>query len=91
MTRACAAVVPSLRRQGSPRHAARGVRIARAVRARRSNTAFTPDNYTQEHVDVDERGWMHLYAGRPCYDPAKVRALGWPGIHMSRAARLRGG
>ncbi|GLI60030.1 hypothetical protein VaNZ11_002095 [Volvox africanus] len=37
-----------------------------------SNTAFTPDNYTQEYVHPEQpKGWMHLIQGHPCYTPGK--------------------
>ncbi|KAG2424862.1 hypothetical protein HYH02_015125 [Chlamydomonas schloesseri] len=38
----------------------------------KSNTAFTPDNYTQEYVHpMQENGWLHLIEGHPCYTPEK--------------------
>ena len=41
----------------------------------RSNTAFTPDNYTQEHTHDQEmpEGWLHRIKGHPCFTPGKVR------------------
>ncbi|KXZ54467.1 hypothetical protein GPECTOR_4g532 [Gonium pectorale] len=37
-----------------------------------SNTAFTPDNYTQEYVHPRQPdGWLHLIKGHPCYTPGK--------------------
>ncbi len=40
----------------------------------KSNTAFTPDNYTQEYLHpMQENGWLHLIEGHPCYTPGKVR------------------
>ena len=40
----------------------------------RSNTAFTPDNYTQEYVhrDMQPQGWLRVIQGHPCYLPGKV-------------------
>ncbi|GFH09433.1 EGF-like domain-containing protein, partial [Haematococcus lacustris] len=38
----------------------------------RSNTAFTPDNYTQEYVYSNQpNGWLKTIQGHPCYDPVK--------------------
>lgn len=43
----------------------------------KSNTAFTPDNYTQEYVHpMQDKGWLHLIEGHPCYTPGKVRIAG---------------
>ncbi|KAL6758481.1 exostosin-like glycosyltransferase [Haematococcus lacustris] len=41
----------------------------------RSNTAFTPDNYTQEYVYSNQpNGWLKTIQGHPCYDPVKASA-----------------
>lgn len=38
-----------------------------------SNTAFTPDNYSQEYEHpMQPGGWLHLIKGHPCYTPGKV-------------------
>ncbi|KAJ9511447.1 hypothetical protein QJQ45_029894, partial [Haematococcus lacustris] len=42
----------------------------------RSNTAFTPDNYTQEYVYSNQpNGWLRTIQGHPCYDPVKDLVL----------------
>eukprot|EP00798_Chlamydomonas_sp_ICE-L_P015005 gene15005-21073_t len=58
----------------------------------RSNTAFTPDNYTQEHSHPEWQpdGWLNLIEGHACYTPGKdlvIPALKFP-HHFSKSPLL---
>ncbi|KAG2486464.1 hypothetical protein HYH03_014911 [Edaphochlamys debaryana] len=56
-----------------------------------SNTAFTPDNYTQEFEHPEQPGgWLRLIQGHPCHTPGKdlvIPALKLPG-HFSASPLL---
>eukprot|EP00891_Asterochloris_glomerata_P004390 jgi/Astpho2/4390/Aster-00009 len=59
-----------------------------------SNTAYTGDNYTEEHVSTPWRpsGWRRDIVGHPCYDPGKdlVIPAFKPPAHVASSPLLGG-